>query len=259
MPRFIALFPDQVEVAAGALIKLHERYQNLDGFEQALEDHTRRDALQGLQAVLLAAASGTPHGTQAVKLILAVLFRWVVACCLLDRDLRVGRLPGPLHKTRRGVLAVVLSSNAASSKLQPAICAHAGSQRPARPTRLALPLRACRPPAGALPNCSSCTLHGALGGCVGQPPCAATDCTYRGYSKPVAATLQVPSGDHCRAQHAQPLWQAHSRAAPQQPSLRLIVCCWLGLALTHTCMSVMLPCTHHPQAPAPGRGRGPFN
>lgn len=77
MPRFIALFPDQVEVAAGALIKLHERYQNLDGCEKALEDHTRRDALQGLQAVLLAAASGTPHGSQAVKLILAVLFRWV--------------------------------------------------------------------------------------------------------------------------------------------------------------------------------------
>jgi hypothetical protein len=75
VPRFIALFPDQVEVAAGALIKLFERYQDIDGFDKPLEEHTRRDALQGLQSVLLAAASGTPHGCQAVKLILTVLFR----------------------------------------------------------------------------------------------------------------------------------------------------------------------------------------
>lgn len=77
VPRFIALFPDQVEVAAGALIKLYERYQDVEGFDKPLEEHTRRDALHGLSAVMLAASSATPHGTQAVKLILSVLFRWV--------------------------------------------------------------------------------------------------------------------------------------------------------------------------------------
>jgi len=75
VPRFIALFPDQVEVAAAALIKLYERYQHLEGFDKPLEEHTRKDALQGLQAVLLAASSNTPHGCQAVKLILSVLFK----------------------------------------------------------------------------------------------------------------------------------------------------------------------------------------
>lgn len=85
VPRFIALFPDQVEVAAGTLIKLFERYQDLDGFDKPLEEHTRRDALQGLQSVLLAAASGTPHGCQAVKLILTVLFRWVVGHCIIEQ------------------------------------------------------------------------------------------------------------------------------------------------------------------------------
>lgn len=78
VPRFIAQFPDQAEVAAGTLIKLYERYQDTDGFDKLLEEHTRRDALHGLQAVLQAAASGTPHGSQAVKLVLSVLFRWVV-------------------------------------------------------------------------------------------------------------------------------------------------------------------------------------
>lgn len=81
VPRFIALFPDQVEVAAAALIKLYERYQDVDAFEKPLEDHTRRDALHGLSAVMLAASSATPHGTQAVKLILSVLFRWVERPC----------------------------------------------------------------------------------------------------------------------------------------------------------------------------------
>lgn len=77
MPRFIHLFTDQVEVVAGTLIKLYERYNQdqEDSDKPLLEEHTRRDALQGLQAVLLAASSGTPHGCQAVKLILTVLFR----------------------------------------------------------------------------------------------------------------------------------------------------------------------------------------
>jgi hypothetical protein len=78
VPRFIALFPDQVDVAASALIKLSERYQEQGDSDQPLEEHTRRDALHGLQAVLLAASAGTPHGSQAVKLILTVLFRSVV-------------------------------------------------------------------------------------------------------------------------------------------------------------------------------------
>lgn len=77
VPRFIALFPDQVDVAASALIKVSERYQEQGDSDQPLEEHTRRDALHGLQAVLLAASSGTPHGSQAVKLILTVLFRCV--------------------------------------------------------------------------------------------------------------------------------------------------------------------------------------
>ena len=75
VPRFIVQFPDQVEVAAGALIKLYERYQDVEGFDKPLEEHTRRDALQGLQAVLLAASPNTPQGGQAVKLILSVLFK----------------------------------------------------------------------------------------------------------------------------------------------------------------------------------------
>jgi hypothetical protein len=85
VPRFIALFPDQVEVAASALIKLSERYQEQDGSDQPLEEHTRRDALHGLQAVLLAASAGTPHGSQAVKLILTVLFRYVCETSNLQR------------------------------------------------------------------------------------------------------------------------------------------------------------------------------
>jgi hypothetical protein len=83
VPRFIGLFPDQVEVAASVLIKLSERYQEQGDPDQPLEEHTRRDALHGLQAVLLAASSGTPHGSQAVKLILTVLFR----CVVWPRDL----------------------------------------------------------------------------------------------------------------------------------------------------------------------------
>lgn len=74
LPRFIALFPEQLEVAANALIKLYERYQDFETFDKPLEEHTRRDALQGLQAVL-AASPGTPEGFRAVKPILDVLFR----------------------------------------------------------------------------------------------------------------------------------------------------------------------------------------
>jgi hypothetical protein len=76
VPRFIGLFPDQVDAAAAALRRLYEQPHDPNARNKALDESTRRDALHGLHAVLQAApAHGSPPGDRAVKRVLNMVFK----------------------------------------------------------------------------------------------------------------------------------------------------------------------------------------
>lgn len=58
------------------LRRLYEAHQDQDAPDKALQEHTRKDALHGLAAVLLAAPpQAPPQSVQAVKRVLSVLLK----------------------------------------------------------------------------------------------------------------------------------------------------------------------------------------
>lgn len=78
IPRFIAQFPEQVDVAAAALTRLHRSQPTSQTAEEKhLEEVTRQDALNGLAAILQAAQACKNPGEHAVKHVLEYLLRWV--------------------------------------------------------------------------------------------------------------------------------------------------------------------------------------